>query len=815
MPLKKLLTIFVLMLLLTSASSVKAANNLTWDTDYNRSRQTVDSMNQLYSAKPIPVSIGDAVGTWLWSMSTPVVYGNTLYQYAYNTDTNTGYLVAVDISKPNPQSPSDFHVLWNAAFHADADERVDGSPGPSISSDGQYMSIAVGEYLYTWPITVGGSPNTPDSSGHMKNLSRYNMTGNPGQTTNLIAMSPAITSKSYNWQGTDTSTFATVTFSAPATCAGSWNGGFTAVPLFVPGNIDPSTVQVYHYCTTSTDPSWSGEIFTSSPAIQGNGAGDVLFGVDGGYPTLFSFHPSSFTIDHIGDGIIQYGIASAPAIDPSTGDIYVPDKMANIYHFRSDGTYVNKNTDLSNGNLTISNVAIDQNYIYAVKSGYGEVHAIDKDTMLDKQTIFNSSGGFIDPSVAIDTGSGTSIVAVNDSNGYVKTYSFDSASGGIFVSGGNLSTSAKGYAPPPYVSVIMDAGPNKFIASWTNDTVAGGECGALEFWVPQGGDLTAKVVPSSTQPGSKCTLYADTSVDNTLSKVVAQLPDANGNPVPITNATDMTYTTETTDSNGKPEYHYEVQFTAPSVPGNFTIPVQLQYTAPGNSLAPINTIASYQVVKPAGGIAADSGATLTLNSYALPENHIAKGGSFKQWPVSNLSAQHPDGTTFLGDTILSNLAVNTPALPDPQNILVDSYLTSATVTHPEGYEDSVSHQWLTRSTTENMTTSGMKATWQFEQTWAGWEPGNYVTDSPAASQGSLTLNSAGEQDTIHVDYTVHVDYKYPVVVCTAIPTPTGAVEACTTYWYLASMDVNGSTSANLTTWGTDFLVVPVIAGTSN
>lgn len=61
---------------------------------------------------------------------------------------------------------------------------------------------------------------------------------------------------------------------------------------------------------------------------------------------------------------------------------------------------------------------------------------------------------------------------------------YDSSSGEVFMSSGGLSTSAKGYAPPPYVSVLMDAGPNQLITSWTNDAVAGGENGDLEFWVP-------------------------------------------------------------------------------------------------------------------------------------------------------------------------------------------------------------------------------------------------------------------------------------------------------------------------------------------
>jgi len=104
----KRLVILSLCLILLLPTATMVANNLTWDTNYSRTRATVDGMSQLYNETPIAVSIGDALGTWLYSYSTPIVYGNVLYQYAWNTDSNNGYLVAVDISKTNPQSASDF-----------------------------------------------------------------------------------------------------------------------------------------------------------------------------------------------------------------------------------------------------------------------------------------------------------------------------------------------------------------------------------------------------------------------------------------------------------------------------------------------------------------------------------------------------------------------------------------------------------------------------------------------------------------------------------------------------------------------------------
>lgn len=799
----------ILLTLVLLTQPVSAANNLTWDNNYGRTRQTVDNMGQFYNASPIAVSIGDALGTWVYSMSTPIVYQNVLYQYAYNTDTNYAYLVAVDISKTNPQTAADFPVLWATNFKAEAGESIDGSPGPSISPDGQYMSIAVGKYLYTWPMSYGGYPNTPDSNGKMKGLARYEISGNSNQNTNLIAMSPAITRASYAWQGTDINTFDSVTFNAPLTIAGSWNGGFSAAPLYIPDNIDPSSILYVRSKTTDVDPSWTGEIFTSSPAIQSDGDGDILFGVDGGYPVLFVFHPSSMSLGYIGGGTIQYGIASAPVVDPQTGYIYVPDKMGNIYAFDGNGYYRNKSTSLYNGNLIISAIAIDNNYIYAVKAGHSEVHAIDKYTMSDQGSIFPSSSGYTDPSVVINTVNNTSIVAVNDASGKVYT----SASSGLFVTSGTLSTSAQGYAPPPYVSVLMDAGPNQLIASWTNDAVANNETGALEFWVPQVNDITATVNPSKVQPNDTTTVYVDTTVDNTSGEAWAQLPDSSGTPVPESLATKMNYVSSSPGPGGKTLYRWQLQFRASSSPGDYTLPVKVRYTAPGNTASPLKASAAYSVLKPPGGVVQNSGATLTLQSYAWPENRNKTNAEFHSWPLSELKMQHPAGTTYMGDTVLSNLTVQTPALPDSSDRLVSSYLTSATITRPEGSPSGT--QWTTNIVSELMELNGMTATLQFEQTWAGWQPGQYVADTPAWANNSPTLKTPDWQGNIMVDYVIHVVYQYPVESCSSIPDGKGGfIESCSTSWETAEMDVPGSTSAPLASWGTDFVIVPVTAGNS-
>ena len=58
------------------------------------------------------------------------------------------------------------------------------------------MSIAVGNYLYTWPMSENpapGSGTVPLTTQYIPNLQLYIISANPGQTPDEIAISPAIT----------------------------------------------------------------------------------------------------------------------------------------------------------------------------------------------------------------------------------------------------------------------------------------------------------------------------------------------------------------------------------------------------------------------------------------------------------------------------------------------------------------------------------------------------------------------------------------------------------------------------------------------
>lgn len=74
----------------------------------------------------------------------------------------------------------------------------------------------------------------------------------------------------------------------------------------------------------------------------------------------------------------------------------------------------------------------------------------------------------------------------------------------------------------------------------------------------------------------------------------------------------------------------------------------------------------------------------------------------------------------------------------PSHVLVSAYLTDATITRPEGYKDGV--KWSTRIIQEPMNiTASLTATLQFQETWGGWQPGNYMVETPDWAFNAPTL----------------------------------------------------------------------------
>ncbi|HEY8909705.1 MAG TPA: hypothetical protein VIM51_05430 [Desulfosporosinus sp.] len=811
-----------IIILLLFGGTANAANIITWDNNYSRDRSTTDTLFPYYSSTPIHVSLGDAVGTDLDSYSTPIVYGNTLYMFAWEKNSRTtGQLIAVDISKPSPTSTTDFlPILWHLVITLAADGSQGtayGVPGPSISPDGQYMTLALGNYLYSWPMSENpsaGSGANPLNTSVLPNLQIYLIYGNPGQTPNEIAMTPVITPQTYMWTGTDAS-MSPISWQSPATACGSWNGGYTAGPLHAPaGTQDIGYLKMN---SLQLDAGSRSAAFTSSPIVDYNG--DIVWGIDpnGGRATLqlYVLHPYGIqnVIDgtnpmtdtfgnFIGNGHISNPLPSAPASDRVTGDIYVQDVYGYIYQFDKNGSYLNTcGTTANGGPIGSVNLAIDGSCLYAAEANGRSIDALDKTNLHDWGSIFPGSTGYRNPSVVIDPISGKRIVIANDVNG--KNY-MEQVSGGPGVTATSTDFSSGQLPGDPvgndYSSVIADAGPQQEIIAWSPATATGAtHSGELIIWPQSVPTLETFVNPGSVQGGAPATVVAQTTVSNTISTVYTWLPNPDGSLQPT--ASQMVFSGSSLGANGTTIYTWSLPFTAPinntGSPITATIPVQLTYNNPSDG-SPISKNATYHINSdpPVIQPPPTNSNQLSVSSYAAPINNTKV---FQPWSIGQLTKAHASGQTYMGDTILSNVTSSVP--PPPQGTLDNAYIkpNSATLTHPKGYAPSVG-QWQIETVNDLMSTNGLTATAQFQEDFDGWAPGKYRETPDSDSQGSVELNTPGQTYPISASWTLHEDYHW--IVC-------GEFSCWNVY---GQIDYPMNASQDVTVMGTDFVIMPIVAG---
>jgi len=831
----KLIAALTLIILLLFGESARAANILTWDNNYSRDRSTTDTLFPYYSDTPIHVSLGDHSGTDLDSFSTPIVYGNTLYMFAWERSSwqgdilTAGQIIAVDISHPNPTSGVDFTVLWRLGITLAADGSqgsIYGVPGPSISPDGQYMSIAVGNFLYTWPMSqnpAAGSGANPLNTSVIPSLQWYLISGNPGQTPCQIAMTPVISSQSYTWTGMDSS-MSPISWQAPATACGSWNGGFTVGPLHAPsGILDISYLQMN---SLQLDASSSSAGFTSSPVVRNDG--DIIWGIDpnGGSATLqlYVLHPGmmqdvingiqpmGYTFGNfIGTGHISNPMPSAPAYDNSTGYLYVQDVYGYIYQFDSSGDFLNVTGSTANGGPIGSvNLAIDGSCVYAAEANGASIDALDKNNLHNWGSIFPRSTGYRNPSVVIDPVSGKRIVIANDVNG--KNYMVQVSGGsGVTATAKDFSTGQLSGDPVgnDYSSVVVDAGPQQEIIAWSPANAPGSaHSGELVIWTQSVPTIEVFVNPESVQSGAPAMLVAQTKVPNTISTVYAWLPNADG--TLQTPSKPMTFSGTSSGANNTTIYTWNLPFTAPNnntqSPITATIPVQLSYNNPSDG-SPVSKNTSYYInPQPQTPVnVSPSSDQLSVTSYASPINNAKE---FQPWPIGQLTKAHPQGQTYMGDTILCDVTSDVP-LP-PRGTLDNAYIKpgSATIMHPKGYAPSVG-QWQVQTVTDTMTITGsLTATAQFQEDFGGWAPGNYTDNPTSGSQGSLQLKTPGQTYPISANWILHEDYHWEEIVCSG----SGENRTCSTVTRYGQIDYPMHSTQSVTVMGTNFVVIPIVAG---
>lgn len=698
-----------------------------------------------------------------------------------------------------------------------------GVPGPSISPDGQFMSLALGNYLYSWPMSenpVSGSGAVALNPTNVPDLHWYLIASNPGQTPNEIAMTPVITTQSYTWTGIDSS-LSPISWQSPTAACGSWNGGFTAGPLHAPSGTQNVTYLEMH--STQLDSSSARAAFTSSPIVRNDG--DIVWGIDpnGGRATkqLYVLHPGSMqsVIDGsqpmnytfgsaIGAGHISNPTPSAPAYDKTTGDIYVQDTYGYIYQFDSDGNLLNVCGTTSKGNAYIGsvNLAIDGSCVYAAESDGSSIDVLDKNNLHDWGSIFPGHTGYRNPSVVIDPVSAKRIVIANDVNG-VNYMEQVSGGSGVTATSKDFNTGQLTGDPVgnDYSSVIADAGPQQEIIAWSPARSLGAAySGELVIWPQSVPTLDAFVNPGSVQSGATATVVAQTSISNTISKVYTWLPNPDGSMQ--STGTQMTFSGSSLGANGTTIYTWSLPFTAPnnntSDPITATIPVQLNYNNPtdGNPISKSATYVINPTPPPIPQIPPTPG-QLSVTSYATPINNAKV---FQEWPIGQLSKAHSTGQTYMGDTILANVKSNVPA--PPRGTLDDAYIVpdSATLTHPKGYAPSAG-QWQVQTVIDTMTITGkLTATSQCEEDFDGWAPGKYRETPDSDSWGAMELVTPGQNYPISAIWTLHEHYHWFECV------PAG--KGCVMTRFDGDIEYPMNDSQDITVMGTDFVIMPIVAG---
>lgn len=689
-------------------------------------------------------------GTWQ-SFSTPVVVGSNLYQYAFDSK---GYAVLWQFPMIQPPSScwaggipcivnwTPTHTWnWDPGF-VDGVNTADDIAAPTFS-DG-YVAMGVGQYLYAWP------------QSHPAAMAQQYVQGNRHQNIFQIACSPLITPP-VRWTGRVLSTGQPTSWSSSAAVVGSWDGGLVSYPVSVPSGVVYNAV---HY-QTSEDFHHNGSFTTSSPTWD-PAIGEVLFGIStpGTLPTyhprVVAMNPATGAHQLWGVGQIRDSVDVSAAYDGANGLVYVPDQAGNVYAFNgSTGALVAEQNSLSSNSWDISDLAVSPYAVYAVGNGLTDLASLNLHSLSVNWVDHNLGVGMYSPSVV--------------TNGQTDMIFVTSTSGGIHVltQRGQIIQGI-GSPTPEYVSTAADAGPNHWVATWTDADPNGQP--AIQVWPTAGFSLSATLSRNAVLPGQQVTLTANPSPPTVVAPngVTATIPTANG----------ASTTTETVPQENATTW--SGAFNAPTTPGTYTVTVTAQTNANSglsqNSAQTLTKTLSLQVVCDTPDPPSNPQSTLTLPSYSKP----------------GYQDPEPAGDTKLGDTVVGTLSINASSLTPTcvQDAVVKSAtLIQATLQHPNGVTAFTSlGNSVTVTADEPMVVAGLTASAAFLENYAGFPP---------PPTGQVT-----ETDTLTANWTAEVTFTYQI--------PSGNSWATAIGHYT----VPGVASAPLTVIGTDWYVIPLpVAGT--
>lgn len=334
-----------------------AADSYTWGYTFQRDRAAVAPVTA--DAADVPsfdanTALPSVVPLAGQSQSTPVVVGDTWYEWTYWDGGHKGALWTGEINRSNELISSGTPVTLPGRSAAVAvarpAERFDDPSDATVSPDGRWVAMSIGKELYWWPT---GSP----ASGAFAEI-----TG-PSYTS-ANSTSPTFVPDSSSPKGLDV-------------CDGNWNGGFACFQLTSNDGFQPAAIVGYQVpWTTPADA--DGYTAITSSAAYGGPLNDLYFGVASAHdPRVVALNPQSgafYVMD--GGGRVAAPIWAAVALKGS--DVYATDVTGTPYRFDALSGNLAAYQPFLNEGTNIVSPAVDDHYLYLVVAATHLIVRLDR-----------------------------------------------------------------------------------------------------------------------------------------------------------------------------------------------------------------------------------------------------------------------------------------------------------------------------------------------------------------------------------------------------------------------------------------------------
>lgn len=297
-----------------------SADSYTWGYGFQRQRGTEAPVAQDAAGVPeldVSTALPFIVPLPGKSQSTPVIVGDTWYEWTYWDNGQKGALWTGHLDQQNGTSSGGSPITLPgqkaSVIVALPGERLDDPSDAAVSPNGDWVAIGAGKTLYWWP--------TRDPSAGASAV-----VAGPNNTS-ANSTSPTFVPDSASPSGWDV-------------CDGNWDGGFGC--FFADrGDGHQQLANAGYQASWTTPADADGYTAITSSAAYGGPLHDLYFGVASAHdPRVVALNPQSgafYTMD--GGGRVQAPIWASVALDGN--DVYATDVNGSAYLF-----------DASSGDLT-------------------------------------------------------------------------------------------------------------------------------------------------------------------------------------------------------------------------------------------------------------------------------------------------------------------------------------------------------------------------------------------------------------------------------------------------------------------------------